>query len=110
MGKRYKACAEQKIVLLLVFSLAFLLFSTSVGFSKSPSKEVVKTNHVTIDGKTKYGISAGKLRVWVTEATAIVDAGGMRIGLEDLYVPCRAKITYRQRVDGYPVALRIELR
>ena len=110
MGKLYKACAAQRIVLFVVFLTAFLLFTTSVGFSKSPSKEVVKTNHVTIDGKTTYGISAGKLRVLVTEATTIVDAGGTRIDLQNLSIPCSAKITYRQRVDGYPVALRIELR
>jgi hypothetical protein len=110
MGKLYKACAAQRIALLLFLFLAFLLFSSSVGFSKSPSKEAVKTNQVTIDGKTSYGISAGKLRVWVTEATTIVDAGGTRIALRDLSIPCGAKITYRQRADGYPAALRIEVR
>ena len=110
MGKLYKACAAQRIVILVVFLTAFLLCTTSVAFSKNPSKEVVKTNHVTIDGKTTYGISAGNLRLWVTEATTIVDAGGTRTELRDLSIPCRAKITYRQRVDGYPVALRIELR
>jgi hypothetical protein len=110
MSISHKSRAVQRITLVLVLVLAFLLLNPSVGFSAGKAKSVITTQSVTIDGKTGYGVVAGERRFRVTKATTIVDAGGTEIMLSALPVPCRARITYRQGVDGYPVALRIKLR
>jgi hypothetical protein len=110
MGICNKRRAIKGIALVVLLAMPFLLFNPSPSFCAGKSKTVLKTKTLTVDGKTSYGIAAGERRFWVTEATTIVGAGGTKIGLSDLSIPCRATITYRQRDDGYPVALKIKLR
>lgn len=110
MSISHKRHAVQGIALVVLLVLPFLLLTPSVGFSAGKSNRMIRTQSVTIDGKTNYGIVVGERRFSVTEATSIVTVGGTDIGLSALPIPCRARLTYQSRADGYPVALRIKLR
>ncbi|NVL92102.1 MAG: hypothetical protein HWN71_03595, partial [Desulfobacterales bacterium] len=62
---------------------------------------------VKIDGKTNTAIIVKERHFSVTELTTILDVKGKKIQLDDLPIPCKAKIRYRLRMDQDPEALKV---
>ncbi len=93
---------------LCMVSILFFLVSTPVtGFAKSPPKGLIRAGLVKIDGKTSTAIIVKERHFSVTELTTILGVKGKKIQLDDLPIPCKARIRYRLRMDQDPEVLKV---
>ena len=107
MSKFHRGHCIQLIVLLAVFLMVFLLFNPVIGFAQSPQMGLKRSGSVKIEGKTIDAIIVAERHFIITESTTIMDINGKEIQLNDLPIPCEAKIQYRLRMDQDPVTLKI---
>ncbi|MBW1997168.1 MAG: hypothetical protein JRJ29_04295 [Deltaproteobacteria bacterium] len=85
-----------------VFVLLIALVLVSSGPVAGQGAGMTRSQEVRIEGKTYDAVIVTERHFRVTLETQVFDLRGKRISLNELPVPCKAKIKYRLRMDEDP--------
>jgi len=108
--KRYNMHAPERIFQGLMLMMLLSLLQPMNSLAGSPQKGLVRSGVMEIEGKTDHSIVVSERTFSVIEATSVFDESGKRINLDDLAVPCTAKIEYQLRMDSSPLCLKIQVK
>ncbi|MBW2066311.1 MAG: hypothetical protein JRJ03_15485 [Deltaproteobacteria bacterium] len=90
-------------VFVFLIALIFVLSEPVAGHSAG----MTRSKEVRIDGKTYHTIIVTERHFLVTLDTQVFDLHGRKIGLDELPVPCEAKIKYQLRMDEDPELISV---
>ena len=113
MARSYQHVLAKTVIGWFALAVLFVCIVVPGGLyaqSISPPAGLVRSATITIEGKTTDAVISGERRFAVSESTAIIDAYGTRITLQDLSLPVEAQVRYELIMDQDPKALRIVLK
>jgi CBS domain-containing protein len=95
----------------LILAAVFFLASASVLIELAPgvAGTITRTDVLKLQGKDRKSVVAGERHYMVTDETVIENIEGEAITLRWVPIPCKARVTYRLRMDEPPVAVGIKV-
>lgn len=73
-------------------------------------KEYKPSAFMVIEAKSRHAIVASRRQFAITRQTRILDRNGKNIGIQNLPVPCKAKVDYETFTYGDPIAVKIQIK